>query len=198
VRRDDITVPETSAARAALEVAKEYCSPALVNHCLRSYLWAVSYGRSHEIEFDAELLYVSTMLHDIGLVREFDSHTVAFEEAGGHVAWVFGAGAGWPASRRTRAAEVIVRHMWDEVDPGIDPEGHLLCVATGLDISGRDPQRWPADLRAEVVAEIPRLDLDEEFLRCFADQARRKPGSLAAAAMTSGLADRVAAHPTRR
>jgi hypothetical protein len=38
------------------------------------------------------------MLHDIGLVKEFDSHTVPFEQAGGHVAWVFGAGAGLSAS----------------------------------------------------------------------------------------------------
>ncbi len=36
------------------------------------------------------------MLHDVGLVEEFDSHRVLFEEAGGHVAWVFGARAGWP------------------------------------------------------------------------------------------------------
>ncbi|MEU3454941.1 hypothetical protein ABZ671_15275 [Micromonospora sp. NPDC006766] len=148
----------------------------------------------HGIDFDAELLCVSAMLHDIGLVKEFDSHTVPFDEAGGHVAWVFGAGAGWPVERRVRAAEVIVRHMWDKVDVDVDPEGHLLEIATSLDISGRDPDRWPADFRSEVVRRIPRLTLGEEFLPCFEDQARRKPASSAAAAVESGIAGRIAAN----
>ena len=84
----DLPQPDTPAARAALEVATAYCSPALVNHCVRSYLWAASYAILHGIDFDAELLYLSSIFHDIGLSAEFDSHTVPFEYAGGHVAWV--------------------------------------------------------------------------------------------------------------
>ena len=179
---DDVPEPESATARAGWDVAAAYLSPALLNHSRRSYVRAASYGIAHDIDFDAELLYVSAMLHDIGLVKEFDSHTVPFEEAGGHVAWVFGAGAGWPLERRTRAAEIIVRHMWDKVDADADPEGHLLGVGTGLDISGRGADEWPAAFRAEVVRRIPRLALVEEFLRCFQDQARRKPASSAAAA----------------
>ena len=194
VHLDDVPHPENSTARAASEVAAAYCSPALVNHCRRSYVWAASYGITHGIDFDAELLYVSAMLHDIGLVKQFDSHTVPFEEAGGHVAWVFGAGAGWPVERRVRAAEVIVRHMWDEVDVHADPEGHLLGIGTGLEISGRAADKWPEAFRSEVVRRIPRLTLGAEFLRCFEDQARRKPTSSAAAAVRSGLAGRIASN----
>ena len=53
----------------------------------------------------------------------FDSHAVPFEEAGGHVARVFAAGAGWPAERRERLAEVIIRHMWPRVDVSVVPAG---------------------------------------------------------------------------
>jgi hypothetical protein len=66
---------------------------------------------------------VSAVLHDIGLVKEFDSHTVPLAEASGHVACVFAAGAGWPVERRVRAAEVVVPQMWDKVDVNLDPEG---------------------------------------------------------------------------
>jgi len=194
VRLDDVPQPDSRTARAALEVVTAYCSPALVDHCLRSYVWAASYGVLHGIGFDAELLYVSAMLHDIGLVTEFDSHTVPFEEVGGHVAWVFGAGAGWPVERRGRAAQIIVRHMGGEVDPGADPEGYLLRTATGFDIAGRAPDGWPAEFRAEVVRRLPRSSLVEEFLRLFEEQARRKPGCAAAAAVASGLAGRMAAN----
>ena len=96
--------------------------------------------------------------------------------------------------RRVRLAEVIVRHMWDTVDPHLDPEGYLLEAGTGLDISGRDPDRWSPRLRAEVLAVHPRLDLTTEFVACFTDQARRKPTSSAAAALASGLADRLHAN----
>lgn len=191
---DEVPQPETSTVRAALEVAAAYCSPALINHCLRSYVWAASYGMRHGIGFDAELLYVSAMLHDIGLVKEFDSHELPFEEAGSHVAWVFAAGAGWPVERRVRAGEVIVRHMRDKVDVNLDPEGHLLGIATRLDISGRDPDKWPADFRSEVIRRIPRSTLGEEFLRCFEDQAQRKPTSSAASAVESGIAGRIASN----
>jgi hypothetical protein len=189
-----VVEPDTATARAALDVVTTYSSPALVNHCRRSYVWAALHAADRGIGFDAELLYVAAMLHDIGLEPEFDSHTVPFEDAGGHVAWVFGAGAGWPRERRQRAAEIIVRHMWDAVDAAADPEGYLLELATGLDISGRHPEWWPPDIRADVVRELPRLGLREAFLLCFQEQARRKPASSAARAMASGIADRLAAN----
>jgi HD domain len=192
MRLSDLPHPDTPVAVQACEVLTAYSSPALVNHCRRSYLWAAAYGVDHGLEFDEELLFVSAMLHDIGLTPAFDSHSLAFEHASGHVAWVFGAGAGWPHERRRRAAEVIVRHMWDSVDPGEDPEGHLLEVATGLDISGRNPQWWPAALRAEVVAAFPRLGLAPEFTACFAAESARKPAGSAAAALAGGIAERIA------
>ncbi|WP_329400035.1 HD domain-containing protein [Streptomyces lydicus] len=192
---DDLVMPEARVCRAALEVASAYCSPALLNHSVRAYLWAAAYASLHDIAFDPELLYVSAMLHDIGLVKEFDSHTVPFEDAGGHVAWVFGAGAGWPVERRVRASEVIVRHMWDDVPVERDPEAHLVVFSTSLDISGRRPDALPADLRAEVLERYPRLGLGEEFLACFRDQAERKPDSSAAGAVRSGIATRIGANP---
>ena len=191
MRLSDIPVPDSPAALAAREVLTAFSSPSLVNHCIRSYLFAVSFGDLHDIGCDVELLYVASMLHDIGLEEEFDNHTLAFEHAGGHVAWVFAAGLGWPPVRRSRTAEIIVAHMSDDVTPDEDPEGYLLATATSLDISGRRPEAWPSELLREVVEHAPRLTLAEEFLRCFQDQARRKPDSSAADAMRSGLAGRL-------
>ena len=49
--------------------------------------------------------------------------------------------------------------------------------------------------RAEVLARFPRLGLPAEFIAAFREQARRKPGCAAAAAVAGGMADRVAANP---
>ena len=45
MKLDDLEIPATPACRAALEVATAYCSPALLNHSVRAYLWAAGYGR---------------------------------------------------------------------------------------------------------------------------------------------------------
>lgn len=195
MRFDELVIPDSRICRSALEVATVYCSPALLNHSVRAYLWAAAYAGLNDLAFDAELLYVSSMLHDLGLTDAFDNHGLPFEEAGGHVAWVFGAGAGWPVERRGRAAEVIVKHMWDEVPLAEDPEGHLLELSTGLDISGRNIEAIPAELRAEVLARHPRGDLAAEFVACFESQAARKPGSLAGDFVRTGFGARVAANP---
>ncbi len=191
-------VPASPAAAAALEVATAYCSPALLNHSVRAYLWAAGYAAEHGIAYDAELLYVSAMLHDLALVEPFDNHRLPFEQAGAHLAWVFGAGAGWPVERRRRAGEIIVRHMWDEVDVADDPEGHLLELSTAMDISGRRTEDIPPGLRAEVLARYPRLDLAREFVGYFEDQAHRKPSCLAATFVANGFAARLAANPLDR
>ena len=191
----DVVIPDSQAARTALEVVTHYSPPALVHHCVRSYVFAAALGSLSGLNIDHELLYVATMLHDLALEPAFDNVSLPFEDAGGHLAWIFTAGLGWDVSRRDHAALIVVDHMHDETDVAVDPEGFLLARATSLDISGHDPASWPPELIAEVVAAFPRLDLRERFTACFADQAARKPDSQAARAIRSGIADRMLANP---
>ncbi|ADP81508.1 hypothetical protein [Pseudofrankia inefficax] len=118
--------PVTPAAEAALAVATRFCSPALVNHSVRSYLWGARYGTAHGIAFD---------------------------------------------------------------------EAHLLQVATSWEVVGPRPREFPPDARAQVLARYPRLGFGTEFVACFEDQARRKPGSAAAASVRKNVAGRIAANP---
>ena len=192
---DDLVVPDTAASAAALEVASACQSPAFLNHSLRAYVWAAAHGMTRGIGFDPELLYVAALFHDLGLVPAFDSYAVPFEEAGGQVARVFAAGAGWPAERRERLAEVIIRHMWPQVDESVDPEGYLLARATKTEIIGTDLSDFPPGFRAEVLERHPRLDITGSFLACLEAQAKRKPDSSAAVSVRSGLSTRMAGNP---
>ncbi|MFI6996732.1 HD domain-containing protein [Nocardia sp. NPDC050175] len=198
MKLEDITIPDSASCRAATDVASAYSTPALFNHSVRSYLWSAGHAELNGIDFDAELLYVAALLHDLGLVEEFDNASLSFEISGGHLAWVFGAAAGWPVQRRARVSEVIVAHMADSVDVAIDPEGHLLEHGTSVDISGRGCDALPPEFRSSVLERHPRLGLPEEFLSCFQAQAGRKPTSSPAAALRSGMAARVAANPLDR
>src|SRR6201991_2789418 len=188
--------PRTPAATAALSVAARFYSPALLNHCVRSYLWGATYASVHGIAFDDELYYVSALLHDISLTDAFDSHRVPFEEAGGDLAWVFGVAAGWPADRAARASEIIVLHMRGDVSATADPESHLLQVATSWEVVGRRPEEFPPDARAEMLARYPWLGFGAEMLANFEDQAGRKPDSACAVSVgKKDIAGRVTANP---
>lgn len=191
----ELAAPPTAAVGAATQVAQRFTSPWMFNHARRSYLWGAAYAAQRKLHYDRELFYVAAILHDVALQEQFDHYSLPFEEAGGHVAWVFAAGAGWPASSANRVSEIIVQHMRDDVAMDHDVESHLLQVATSLDISGRNLDDWPSTLRRQVLDEVPRGRLADEFLACLSAQAHRKPASAAATALKSGLADRLRSNP---
>ncbi len=88
MRISDFPAPDTLAARGALALARQYQSPAITAHGLRSWLWAEAFARVDGITgIDHELLYVAAVLHDIGTVTEFDNHTISYEHAVDTSAW---------------------------------------------------------------------------------------------------------------
>lgn len=186
---------DTPSARAALAVASEYADAALLHHSVRSYAFGAEYADRHGLTYDAELFYVSALLHDLGLTPPFDSHTLPFEEAGGHVARVLTAGLGWPPVRRARAAEVIVLHMRDDVGPAEDVESHLLQVGTSADVSGLRLDEFSPAFTSRLLAAHPRAGFAPAFTALVEAQATRKPACAAAAYVASGAATRIAANP---
>lgn len=196
MRLADFTPPDTAAARGARALLADFHTSSLVNHVIRSWLWAEAFARVEgRSGIDRELLYTSALLHDIGLVPAFDNHALGYEEAGGYVGEALTAGAGWPAGRRRRINEVIVRHNWPEVDPALDIEGYLLETATGLDISGLRDEDIPVGFRREVLEAYPRAELAAEFGSCVRAQAARKPHSHARRLVDGGLERKLTENP---
>lgn len=193
------TPPATPAARAARALAAQYHSESMQNHVMRSWLWAEAFALVEDRgDIDHELLYVSAMLHDIGIVPEFDNVNLSYEEAGGHVAVALTTGAGWVMDRGRRALDVIIRHNWPSVDPAMDVEGYLLEIGTALDISGARADVLPAPFLREVLAEYPRLQLAREFGDGVVDQATRKPHTSAHRLVTGGVVGKLEHHPLER
>ena len=195
MRIDDLRPPATSTVRAALDLAVRYLTPALAAHSVRSWYWAAGFAEVQGLRPDRELLAVAALLHDVGLAEEFDAVRTPYEIGGGHVAAVFGAGAGWSRDLQQRLVEVIERHNWPEVDPALDVEGHLLEIATGLDISGARPDALPRDYLLAVLEAYPRGTLAADFGARVAEQAERKPTSQAARLVAGGLRRKLADNP---
>ena len=199
MRIADFARPDTAAAVGALALATQYQSAAITAHSLRAWFWAEAFAVvENRQNIDHELLYVAAVLHDIGTVVEYDNHTLSYEHAGGHVAVALTTGAGWAAERRQRVLDVIVRHNWVSVDPGLDVEGYLLEIATVLDISGARPDVLPEGFLREVLAAHPRGNLAQEFTSCVEEQAERKPTTAARRLVDNGLARKLQDNPLER
>jgi hypothetical protein len=186
--------PDSALARRVEEVVGEAEPAFLANHSYRSHFWAVALAERDRVRFDAELLYVAALLHDIGLVARFDTGK-CFEEDGADVAGRLARDAGWPPERCDAVVEAIRLHVAVEIALDDGPEAYLLWHSTGLDVGGHRYRELRSGTVEQVLAAYPRLDFKRGFTGLVAEQAERKPGCWAARAMQTGLRDRIGAAP---
>jgi predicted HD phosphohydrolase len=186
--------PDSSLARQAEDLMSAVAPPFLTNHSFRSHFFAVALAERDGVRFDTELLYVAALLHDLGLVDEFDTGK-CFEEDSADAAARLAGEEGWPEDRCEALAEAIRLHVATDIELGHGPEAYLLWHSTGLDVAGHRHVELGPQALAAVLADYPRLDFKEGFTRLVEDQAERKPGCWAARAMERGMRDRIAAAP---
>ena len=187
-------VPDSALARQARELIDDVAKPFLVNHSIRSYAWAVELARHDELQFDPEILYVSAMLHDIGMVPAYDLGD-GYEIDGAIAAERLVLEAGESEERARAVYDVIALHNDETMAPDAASEVVLLWDSTGVDVTG---DRF-SDVRPTIIpgllAAYPRLDFKREFGARFADQASRKPTSKAAEMVSTGMLEAIAQAP---
>jgi hypothetical protein len=190
---EQLCVPDTAAAREAEELSRASSSESLVNHGFRSYAWGALLGISDGMRFDAELFYIASLLHDIGLTETYDRGN-CFESDGADAARELLHGLGWPTDRAERVGRAIYLHMHD-VAAGDPPEAHLLAFGTSVDVSGRRFADIDEQSRGVVLDEYPRFGFKRHFVELFTDQAARKPHCAVHAYMSSSGAERIMSAP---
>ena len=80
-----VSVPETPLISRAIELARDRSETYLFNHAMRSWLFAALFAQHKQAVHDAEVLAVTTILHDIGLTESFDG-PLRFEVEGANAA----------------------------------------------------------------------------------------------------------------
>ena len=187
-------VPDSQVAQRARELIADVAAPFLVNHSVRSYAWAVELARHDGLPFDPEILYVSAVLHDVGLVPAYDLGG-CFEVDGAIAAEQLVRDAGQPGDRARAIYDVIALHMIVDLPPDPAAEVVLLWDSTGTDVTGdRFDDVRPAIIPG-LLAAYPRLDFKREFAALFVDQASRKPTCRAAEMVDSGMLEAIAQAP---
>ena len=118
-------VPDSALARRARELITDVAAPVLVNHSVRCFAWAVELARHDRLQFDPEILYVSAMLHDIGLVPAYDLGG-CYEVDGAIAAEHLAREAGAPADRTRAIRDAIALHNNLEMSTDVAAEVRLL------------------------------------------------------------------------
>ena len=182
--------PDDAVSVAARQLSERVSPPFLLNHACRTFGFASLFAMLDGIPLDRELVYVGSVLHDLGLTEAYDGPR-CFENEGAAAAAAFARDAGWDALRCETLANAIRFHMHPRVVPEDLAAGYLLSEATSCDVRGHRLDEVPADALADILARYPRLDFTERFIELFERQARSKPGCLADIYLRSGFADRV-------
>lgn len=65
-----IAIPDSKLAKEATELVREAASDVIYDHSRRVYVFGALRGQQEKLDFDAELLYVGAMFHDLGLTEK--------------------------------------------------------------------------------------------------------------------------------
>jgi hypothetical protein len=190
-----LVLPRSEVAAAAATLSLDASPGFLANHAFRSFAWGAWFGRRDGIEFDAESLWVASVLHDIGLTDAARA-SACFEVDGGEAAAAFLRQHGAAEETIETVRRAIILHMQPAVSPDEGPTAFLLDAGVSYDVSGRRYEELDAAFRESVLERFPRLDFKRRFTALIAAEADRKPDCLAATYMTEyGLPQRIAAAP---
>jgi HD domain len=161
---DAIRIPDSPMVRDAEELCREVSPPHLFQHCQRTYLWGSLLGRQGGIRHDEELLYVASLLHDLGATSRYPGEGLhCFGVVSALAARDLVRAREWKEARARATAEAISLHLNVRVGLEHGPEAHLLSAAAALDVTGL--RVWELDRRTigAVLARHPRLDFAREM-----------------------------------
>jgi HD superfamily phosphodiesterase len=110
-----IKIPDSKIAREAAELVRQHETDILFNHSVRVYVFGAMKGIRQNLKFDSELLYVTALFHDMGLVDAFETETKRLEVDGADAAREFLRSHGIPEPKADLVWEAIALHA----TPGI-------------------------------------------------------------------------------
>jgi hypothetical protein len=167
-----LSLPQTEAAGAALRWARGIEPEYLLNHSVRSYLFARALGGG--LEYDDELLFLATVLHDVGLTSEGDGDQ-RFEVEGADAAVRFLHGHGLSEERAEIVWDAIALHTSIGIANRKRPEVALAHAGIGIDVSARGAHRLPPGFADEVFETYLRLGCKRRLSDALIEQAHRRP-----------------------
>jgi HD domain-containing protein len=183
---DILVLPTGALADASLEIARSSVSPPIVDHSIRSFLFArlvaIHEGCLGDADYDEDLLFAATVMHDLGLGAHATGEA-RFEVEGADLAAAVLRGHGVAERDVDRVWEAIALHA----TLGIAHRRGRLTSLTHRGVfidAGRITGGVADPLRQEVLDAYPRPAGDRSIADAIVAHATRSeaaapPGSLA-------------------
>lgn len=157
-----VSVPDTRVITRAIEFAREKSEPYLFNHVMRSWLFAALIAQRKQTAHDAEVLALTTILHDLGLTEAFDG-PLRFEVKGANAARAFARKEGMDDRRSQVIWDGVALNSTVSIALYKETEIALATMGIGLDWGGVGYESLTETEIAAIVEEFPRLGMKEQF-----------------------------------
>ncbi|WP_118976713.1 HD domain-containing protein [Taibaiella koreensis] len=172
-----IVIPDSAIARQATDLLQEHGTTFIYNHSLRVFLFASLNGQRNGLHYDPELLYISAVFHDLGLVPHYSSPDKRFEVDGANAARTFLDSHGLPKASLQLVWDAIALHTTIGVAEYKEPEVALLYAGVGLDVMGEGYEHLSRENREAIVGAFPRTGFKKEIIPTFFSGFKHKPGT---------------------
>ena len=169
-----ISIPDSSIASQATELLLTHGTEFIYNHSLRVFLFASLNGKRNQISYDAELLYVSSVFHDLGLVPHYSSADKRFEVDGANAARDFLKSHGLPKESQQLVWDTIALHTTIGIAEHKEAEVALLYSGVGLDVMGEGYEHLSTENREAIVGAFPRNNFKEKIIPTFFEGFKHK------------------------
>jgi hypothetical protein len=173
-----IDLPDSDIACAARQFVFNVSPVFVAHHSVRSYLFArelaAAKGLQCDVDYDDELVFLSCILHDLG-VTEYANGDQRFEVDGADAAARFLRDHGVPESRVTTVWQAIALHTSIGLAHKFGAEQAVAQMGIAADIVGTDRYLLPPGFADRVHASWPRHDLGYALAELIADQVEANP-----------------------
>src|ERR1700749_4255992 len=159
-----ITIPDSTIATQATELLLEHGTEFIYNHSLRVFLFSSLNGNRNDLKYDAELLYVSSVFHDLGLTKHYSSPDKRFEVDGANAARDFLKSHGLPEEALQLVWDTIALHTTIGIAEHKEAEVALMYSGVGLDMMVEGYDQLSEDNRNEIISALPRFDCKKQNL----------------------------------
>jgi hypothetical protein len=169
-----IKLPDSRLAVDATDYVRGLSAPVVFNHVLRTYVFGELLGRSKELKFDSELLYLGAVLHDLGQTERFMGQQ-RFEVDGADAAAEFLNDKGIPKESIEVVWDAVALHTSLGIVQRKRPEIALVSAGAGADVVGFGIDQLPREAVAQVIAAFPRPVFKKAYQEVMAEIVVRKP-----------------------
>lgn len=179
-----ISAPDSEFTRQARSVVERVHSIALLNHVHRTWWFAEFLGRTRGLKYDREVVYLASVLHDLGLTEAFGADQ-RFEVDGADAASALLLANGYPASKAELVWDAIALHSSAGIADRKQPEIALVYMGAHVDVFGMRLDEITPALVDDTLALYPRVGFKTAFTEALAEVVRKKPHT----ATGTGLVD---------